>query len=216
MPHQQDLALADGPEGFRHLPGHLDRPAQEALLAEVLAAVAGSGWFRPVMPRSGRPLSVRMGNLGPLGWVADRRGYRYQRTHPDSGRPWPPLPAALLALWDAVTGWPAPPEACLVNLYQGTARMGLHQDRDEADLTQPVVSISLGDAALFRIGGTERGEPTQSVWLGSGDVAVLEGAGRLAYHGIDRIRPGSSTLLPQGGRINLTLRVAGPIASPPS
>ena len=209
MPHQQDLALADGPEGFRHLPGHLDRPAQEALLAEVLAAVAGSGWFRPVMPRSGRPLSVRMGNLGPLGWVADRRGYRYQRTHPDSGRPWPPMPAALLALWDAVTGWPAPPEACLVNLYQGTARMGLHQDRDEADLAAPVLSVSLGDTARFRLGGTARGGPTRTLALASGDVAVLGGAARLCFHGVDRILAGTSDLVPGGGRINLTLRRVG-------
>ena len=209
MPHQQDLALADWPEGFRHLPGHLDRPAQEALLAEVLAAVAGSGWFRPVMPRSGRPLSVRMGNLGPLGWVADRRGYRYQRTHPDSGRPWPPMPAALLALWDAVTGWPAPPEACLVNLYQGTARMGLHQDRDEADLAAPVLSVSLGDTARFRLGGTARGGPTRTLALASGDVAVLGGAARLCFHGVDRILAGTSDLVPGGGRINLTLRRVG-------
>ena len=211
MPHQQDLALADGPEGFRHLPGHLDRPAQEALLAEVLAAVAGSGWFRPAMPRSGRPLSVRMGNLGPLGWVADRRGYRYQRTHPDSGRPWPPMPAALLALWDAVTGWPAPPEACLVNLYQGTARMGLHQDRDEADLAAPVLSVSLGDTARFRLGGTARGGPTRTLALASGDVAVLGGAARLCFHGVDRILAGTSDLVPGGGRINLTLRRVGPL-----
>ena len=210
MPHQQDLALSDGPEGFRHLPGHLDRPAQAALLAEVLAAVAGSGWFRPVMPRSGRPLSVRMGNLGPLGWVADRRGYRYQRTHPDSGRPWPPMPAALLALWDAVTGWPAPPEACLVNLYQGTARMGLHQDRDEADLAAPVLSVSLGDTARFRLGGTARGGPTRTLALASGDVAVLGGAARLCFHGVDRILAGTSDLVPGGGRINLTLRRVGP------
>ena len=210
MPHQQDLALADWPEGFRHLPGHLDRPAQEALLAEVLAAVAGSGWFRPVMPRSGRPLSVRMGNLGPLGWVADRRGCRYRRTHPDSGRPWPPMPAALLALWDAVTGWPAPPEACLVNLYQGTARMGLHQDRDEADLAAPVLSVSLGDTARFRLGGTARGGPTRTLALASGDVAVLGGAARLCFHGVDRILAGTSDLVPGGGRINLTLRRVGP------
>ncbi len=129
----------------------------------MLAAVEGSGWFQPTMPRTGRPLSVRMGNLGPLGWVADASGYRYQPTHPDTGRPWPPLPASLLALWDAVTGWPAPPEACLVNLYRDAARMGLHQDRDEADLAAPVLSVSLGDTALFRLGGTRRGGPTRSL-----------------------------------------------------
>ena len=206
MPHQQDLALADWPEGFRHLPGYLDPTVQAALLAEVLAAVAASGWFQPVMPRSGRPMSVSMGNLGPLGWVADRRGYRYQRTHPDTGRPWPAMPPALLAMWDAVTGWPVPPEACLVNRYQGDARMGLHQDRDEADLAAPVLSVSLGDTARFRLGGTARGGPTRTVMLASGDVAVLGGAARLCFHGVDRILPGSSHLVPGGGRINLTLR----------
>jgi alkylated DNA repair protein (DNA oxidative demethylase) len=203
MPH---LPLADGSPGFRHLPGHLDPAAQGALLAEMLAAVEGSGWFQPTMPRTGRPLSVRMGNLGPLGWVADVRGYRYQAAHPDTGRPWQPLPASLLALWDAVTGWPAPPEACLVNLYRGAARMGLHQDRDEADLTAPVLSVSLGDTALFRLGGTRRGDPTRSLALASGDVVVLGGAARLCFHGVDRILPGSSELVPGGGRINLTLR----------
>ena len=206
MPHQPDLPLADGPPGFRHLPRHLDAAAQAALLAEVLAAVEGSGWFQPTMPRTGRPLSVRMGNLGPLGWVADASGYRYQATHPDTGRPWPPMPASLLALWDAVTGWPAPPEACLVNLYRGAARMGPHQDRDEADLTAPVLSVSLGDTALFRLGGTRRGGPTRSLALASGDVVVLGGAARLCFHGVDRILPGSSELVPGGGRINLTLR----------
>jgi alkylated DNA repair protein (DNA oxidative demethylase) len=206
MPHQPDLPLADGPPGFRHLPGHLDPAVQSALLAEVLAAVEGSGWFQPTMPRTGRPLSVRMGNLGPLGWVADASGYRYQATHPDTGRPWSPLPASLLALWDAVTGWPAPPEACLVNLYRGAARMGLHQDRDEADLAAPVLSVSLGDTALFRLGGTRRGGPTRSLALASGDVVVLGGAARLCFHGVDRILPGSSELVPGGGRINLTLR----------
>jgi alkylated DNA repair protein (DNA oxidative demethylase) len=206
MPHQPDLPLADGPPGFRHLPGHLDPAAQAALLAEVLAAVEGSGWFQPTMPRTGRPLSVRMGNLGPLGWVADAGGYRYQPTHPDTGRPWPPLPASLLALWDAVTGWPAPPEACLVNLYRGAARMGLHQDRDEADLAAPVLSVSLGDTAMFRLGGTRRGGPTRSLALASGDVVVLGGAARMCFHGVDRILPGRSDLVPGGGRINLTLR----------
>lgn len=206
MPHQHDLPLADGPDGFRHLPGHLDRAAQAALLAEVLAAVAGSGWFQPTMPRSGRPLSVVMGNLGPLGWVADRRGYRYQPVHPDTGLPWPPLPGSLRALWDAVTFWPAPPEACLVNLYRGGARMGLHQDRDEADLTAPVLSVSLGDTAIFRLGGTVRGGPTRTLPLASGDVVVLGGASRLRFHGVDRILAGSSDLVPGGGRINLTLR----------
>jgi alkylated DNA repair protein (DNA oxidative demethylase) len=162
--------------------------------------------FTPVMPKTGKPFSVRMTNLGPLGWVSDRAGYRYQPLHPETGKPWPPMPDMLLELWQQVSGYPHPPEACLVNFYSGTARMGLHQDRDEEDLAAPVVSVSLGDSALFRVGGTERGGRTQSFKLASGDVIVLSGASRLAYHGIDKIYPGTSTLLKDGGRINLTLR----------
>lgn len=196
--------------GLRFLPGHLGRQAQEALLADVLAAVGETAWFRPTMPRSGRPLSVRMANLGPLGWVSDRAGYRYAPTHPESGAPWPPIPERLHALWREVTGWPAPPECCLVNLYRGAARMGLHQDRDEVDLTAPVLSVSLGDDAQFRIGGASRRAPTRSLVLRSGDVVVLGGPARLAFHGVDRIVPGSSDLVPGGGRINLTLRRVNP------
>jgi alkylated DNA repair protein (DNA oxidative demethylase) len=183
---------------------------QQALLAEVLAAIGDTAWFRPSMPRSGRPLSVRMANLGPLGWVSDRAGYRYQATHPASGAPWPPMPERLHALWREVAGWTAPPECCLVNLYCGEARMGLHQDRDEIDLAAPVLSVSLGDDALFRIGGVSRREPTRSMVLRSGDVVVLSGAARLAFHGVDRIVPGASALVPGGGRINLTLRRVNP------
>lgn len=212
MPHQQALPLADWPPGFRHLPGHLPDAMQRTLLAEILAAVEPAGWFQPTMPRSGRPMSVRMCNLGPLGWVTDRHGYRYQAMHPDTGRPWPPMPASLLALWAEVTGWPEPPEACLVNLYRGDARMGLHQDRDETDLTAPVLSVSLGDHALFRLGGTSRKGGTRAVTLASGDLVVLGGAARLCFHGIDRVLPGTSSLVPGGGRINLTLRRVG--ASP--
>jgi DNA oxidative demethylase len=194
------------PTGFVHLPGHLDAAAQAALLGEVLAAVETAGWFQPTMPRSGRPLSVTMCNLGPLGWVADRAGYRYQPHHPDSGRPWPAMPRALLDLWREVAGYPHPPEACLVNHYRSGARMGLHQDRDEADLAAPVLSVSLGDDALFRLGGRARSDPTRSLVLRSGDVVVLGGAARLCFHGVDRVLPTIPTLLPGGGRTNLTLR----------
>lgn len=197
--------------GFRHLPARLTPAQQVDLLAELLALVETAGWFQPTMPRSGRPLSVRMCNLGPLGWVSDSAGYRYQAHHPDTGRPWPALPAALIALWAEEARHPVPPEACLVNLYRDGARMGLHQDRDELDLTAPVLSISLGDDALFRLGGRTRRDPSRSLLLRSGDVVVLAGAARLAFHGVDRILPGSSTLVPGGGRINLTLRRVHPV-----
>ncbi|WP_420477862.1 alpha-ketoglutarate-dependent dioxygenase AlkB family protein [Brevundimonas sp. FT23028] len=197
-----------GLDGFRWWPGALDLAAQTALLAEVLRAIEPSPFYRPVTP-GGRPFSVRMTNLGPLGWVSDRDGYRYQPTHPETGAAWPPMPQGLLDLWNALTGWPEPPDACLVNLYRENAKMGLHQDRDEADLNAPVLSVSLGDTALFRI-GPAAGGPTRSIRLASGDVCALTGPARLARHGIDRLLPGSSSLLDGGGRINLTLRRAGP------
>lgn len=189
----------------------LDPAKQEALVAHLRAAVAEAPLFTPRMPRNGRPFSVRMTNLGPLGWVSDQTGgYRYQPAHPDTGMPWPPIPKMVLDLWDEVAGYPAPPQACLVNYYEPGARMGLHQDRDEDDLAAPVVSISLGDTCLFRIGGTKRRDPTRSIKLSSGDVVVLGGEARLVFHGVDRIYSGTSALLrewfPDGGRINLTLR----------
>lgn len=169
-----------------------------------MRATAIAPFYRPLTP-GGRPFSVEMTNLGPLGWVSDGHGYRYQPLHPETGAPWPPLPGVLTGLWTLLTGRPDAPDACLVNLYRGEARMGLHQDRDEADLTAPVLSVSLGDAAMFRIGAGEGGR-TRTLRLSSGDVCALTGAARLARHGVDRILPGSSRLIPGGGRINLTLR----------
>jgi alkylated DNA repair protein (DNA oxidative demethylase) len=195
-----------GMEGFRFWPGALSASGQATLLAEVLAAVEQAPLYRPVTP-GGRPFSVEMTNLGPLGWVSDRAGYRYQPTHPVTGAPWPSMPETLLKLWSDLTDWPEPPDACLVNLYRGQAKMGLHQDRDEQDLLAPVLSVSLGDAAVFRIGAAGGG-PTRTVRLASGDVCALTGPARLARHGIDRVIAGSSTLVAGGGRINLTLRRA--------
>jgi DNA oxidative demethylase len=192
--------------GVDHFYGFLDRAAQEALRDEVLAILELAPPFRPRMPRTGRPFSVLMSNCGPLGWVSDEAGYRYQPTHPETGRPWPPMPPRLLAAFAAIAPGAPPPEACLINVYDSAARMGLHQDRDEADLSAPVVSLSLGDTALFRVGGLQRKAPTRSFRLASGDAMSLAGESRLAFHGVDRIIAGSSTLLPQGGRINLTLR----------
>ena len=192
--------------GLRLHPGHLDRNGQADLLAAVRAISAAAPPFTPRMPKSGRPFTVRMSNCGPLGWVSDRSGYRYQPTHPETGRPWPPIPATLLALWDELARHPDPPEACLINFYAPTAKMGLHQDRDEEDFAAPVVSISLGDSCLFRVGGLKRSAPTRAFRLSSGDVLVLGGGARLAFHGVDRVYPGTSSLLPEGGRINLTLR----------
>ena len=185
----------------------LDEAAQEALLGEIRRIVAAAPLYTPRMPRSGKPMSVHMTNAGPLGWVTDKeRGYRYQATHPETGRPWPEIPQMLLDLWEDVARYPHAPEACLVNYYGGAAKMGLHQDRDEEDFAAPVLSVSLGDTAVFRVGGRTRKDPTQKFELKSGDVFVLGGKDRLAFHGIDRILPGTSALLKEGGRFNLTLR----------
>jgi alkylated DNA repair protein (DNA oxidative demethylase) len=192
-------------------PGYLDRPAQEALLAAIRDVIAQAPLYVPRMPKTGKPFSVRMTNCGPLGWVSDERGYRYQPTHPETGTPWPAIPDSLLHAWTDIGGQGAPPEACLVNFYAPTARMGLHQDRDEGDFTTPVVSLSLGDTCLFRIGGTQRTDKTQSFRLASGDAMVLAGEQRLAFHGVDRIVAGTSTLLGEPGRINLTLRRVGAV-----
>ena len=192
--------------GLKFMPSFLDTDRQRALARSLAAAAADAPFFTPVMPRSGRPFSVRMTNLGSLGWVSDRAGYRYQATHPETGKPWPEIPGAVLEVWRSASGYAGDPEACLVNLYRQDARMGLHQDRDEEDLAAPVVSISLGDTAVFRIGGTTRGGRTESLRLASGDVLVMGGASRLCFHGVDRVLAGTSTLIEGGGRINLTLR----------
>ncbi len=197
--------------GIRHLPGYLDRPAQENLVEVIRRIVIEAPLYVPVMPGTGKPMSVRMTNCGSLGWVTDKeRGYRYQPTHPATGNPWPALPAELMELWEKLAGYSKPPEACLVNFYSDDAKMGLHQDKDENEFGAPVLSISLGNSCLFRVGGLDRKDPTGSFKLQSGDIVLLGGEGRLAFHGVDRIYSGTSTLLKNGGRINLTLRRVNP------
>jgi len=192
--------------GLIYHPGWFDRPAQAALLDEIRAVVRAAPLFCPRMPKTGQPFSVRMSNCGPLGWVSDAAGYRYQPHHPETGAPWPDMPESLRHLWQSLAPDAPAAEACLINYYEAGARMGLHQDRDEQDLSAPVVSVSLGATALFRYGGARRGDPTRSVRLESGDVLVIGGASRLCFHGIDRLYPGTSTLVGRDARINLTLR----------
>ena len=215
---RRDRALIELAPGLIHVPGYLDAEAQAALAADLAEILREAPAFTPTMPRTGKPFSVRMTNCGPLGWVSDRAGYRYQASHPETGRPWPAMPAAVLRAWAALAGCPAEPEACLVNLYAPGTRMGLHQDRDEAEFSAPVLSLSLGATALFRYGGTARTDPTRSVRLVSGDAMVIGGPSRLIFHGVDRILAQSADLLspapgpvlpasvPAGGRLNLTLR----------
>ncbi|MBT4896592.1 MAG: alpha-ketoglutarate-dependent dioxygenase AlkB [Rhodobacteraceae bacterium] len=178
---------------------------QLRLVKELREVAAQAPVFSP-KTKSGKPMSVRLTAAGDFGWFSDQRGYRYVEHHP-SGVNWPAIPDSIMAIWRAVAGAAPDPECCLINFYGEGARMGLHQDRDEANFDWPVVSISLGDDALFRVGGTERGGKTESIWLQSGDVAVMGGPARLNYHGIDRIKFGSSSLLKEGGRLNITLRV---------
>lgn len=200
----QEMAPLDL-NGAKIFKGLLGRDAQLAMVNAVRRVVADAPLFHPVTA-SGKQMSVRMTSCGRVGWVTDRRGYRYDPMHP-LGTAWPKIPSEIMDVWRAVSGCDVMPDACLVNFYGEGARMGLHQDRDEGDFSFPVVSVSLGDEALFRIGGTTRGGKTQSAWLSSGDVLVLGGAARLAFHGVDRLRFGSSDLLLHHGRINLTLRV---------
>ncbi|MEZ5872978.1 MAG: alpha-ketoglutarate-dependent dioxygenase AlkB [Nitratireductor sp.] len=199
------------PNGVHWIPGYLDITAQRELVEQIRAVVSKAPLYTPAMPRTGKPMSVRMTNCGPLGWVSDKaRGYRYQETHPVTGEPWPVMPERLLKIWDELASFPAHPQACLINFYDEHAKMGLHQDRDEKDFSAPVVSISLGDTCLFRVGETTRDGRTTSFRLASGDAVILSGKSRLAFHGVDRIYPDTSPLLKNGGRINLTLRRVTP------
>ena len=177
---------------------------QTALLSDLQAIAREAPPFSP-MTGWGKPMSVKITAAGRFCWFSDRKGYRYIEAHPQTEQPFPPIPPLALKIWNHFETRTAP-DCCLINYYGEGARMGLHQDRDEADFGFPVVSISLGDPALFRIGGLDRKDPTRSFWLESGDAMILEGDTRLAHHGIDRIKFGDSALLPKGGRLNLTLR----------
>ncbi len=194
--------------GLRLYKSALDRAGQEALLGDLRAILREAPLFRPKMPRSGKEFSVRMSNCGALGWVSDVSGYRYQPCHPETGRPWPAMPERILGLWRDFAKCLIEPDACLINYYDETARMGPHQDRDEADFSVPILSLSLGDSCRFRYGGDNRRDPSATVRLDSGDILVFGGPARLMFHGVDRVSPGTSTLLEPPGRINLTLRRA--------
>ncbi|MEN6541387.1 alpha-ketoglutarate-dependent dioxygenase AlkB [Parvibaculum sp.] len=203
-----------GFEGLALYPGLLGPAEQRALIEALREGAKAAPPYRPRMPRTGQPWSITQTNFGPLGWFSDERGYRYEPRHPETGEPWPPIPEILLDLWTELGHYPAPPEACLVNIYRGEkAKMGLHQDRDEAALDAPVLSVSLGDTCVFRVGGYERRDKSKSFRLSSGDVLILGGPSRMRFHGVDRIIPGSSQLVEGGGRLNLTLRrVSKPVA----
>lgn len=201
--------------GVFHASGFLDPQTRRALADEVAAIIAAAPLFTSRMPRTGVPMSVRMTNCGSLGWMSDKeKGYRYEPHHPETGAPWPQMPTRLLDLWNTLTVYEKPPQACLVNVYDSDARMGLHQDRDETDLDAPILSLSLGADCRFRFGGKRRAGSTRAIVLKDGDALVMRGPARLCFHGVDRILPTISTgLLPPldalGARINLTLRRVG-------
>ena len=195
------------PPGFAHYPLYFDTAQQAALIGFVKDNAQAAPFWRPSMPRTGTPMSVLLSNFGPLGWVTDKdKGYRYEPAHPKTGAAWGPIPNMLYDLWESTTDYPAPPEACLINWYREGSKMGAHIDSDEQATDAPVISISLGDPAMFRIGGPARGGPTQGIKLFSGDVVVMAGESRRCYHSVSKVYYGESALVPKGGRINLTLR----------
>ena len=200
--------------GFDYFPNYYNRLEQEDLLNDIRHIVKEAPLITPIMPKTGKEMSVRQTNCGELGWVTDKeQGYRYQKNHPITGKAWPDIPPSLQNLWQKLSGFPQPAEACLINFYAPQARMGMHQDKDEMELNAPVISISLGDSCLFRIGTTEKQGKTHSIRLNSGDVIMFGGKARLAYHGVDKIYPNTSTLLKVPGRVNLTLRRISPISN---
>ena len=200
--------------GFDYFPNYYSRLEQEDLLNDIRHIVKEAPLITPIMPKTGKEMSVRQTNCGELGWVTDKeQGYRYQKNHPITGKAWPDIPPSLQNLWQKLSGFPQPAEACLINFYAPQARMGMHQDKDEMELKAPVISISLGDSCLFRIGTTEKQGKTHSIRLNSGDVIMFGGKARLAYHGVDRIYPNTSTLLKVPHRVNLTLRRISPISN---
>ena len=183
----------------------------EALIQATQQVIAAAP-LRHLITPGGRAMSVGMTNCGALGWVSDRTGYRYSSTDLISGQPWPPMPACFadLALRAAAeAGFDNfMPDACLINRYEPGARLSLHQDRDESDLSAPIVSVSLGLPAVFLFGGLRRGDRPARLRLAHGDVAVWGGASRLAFHGVAPLADGEHPRLGRQ-RINLTFRRAG-------
>jgi alkylated DNA repair protein (DNA oxidative demethylase) len=181
----------------------------ETLLIEAVRSVIERAPFRHLMTPGGHRMSVAMTNCGAAGWVSDRRGYRYDAVDPDSGRPWPPMPAVFADIAEqaaAKTGFSDfRPDACLVNRYEPGAKLSLHQDKDELDFDAPIVSVSLGVPATFLFGGLNRSDKTMRYRLTHGDVVVWGGPARLAYHGVMPVADGEHPLL-GAQRINLTFR----------
>ena len=202
-------------DGFHHLSGFLNRPAQIAMVAAVRRVIKAAPLYHARMPRSGKELRVAQTNCGPLGWYSDEfKGYRYQPNYPGTEQPWPQFPTELLAQLVAIHNrLPAEmagfvPEACLINWYTEGDALGLHKDADEPEWNAPIVMFSLGDDALFQIGGLSRDDPKSTIRVRSGDVCIMAGKARQAWHGVSGIVPGSSgrILGDSRGRFSLTVR----------
>ena len=194
--------------GIKLVRGFFTLGEQRTLIEDLRAVAMRAPPFHPMTPR-GLSMSVKITAAGRYCWYSDRKGYRYVDAHPETGAPFPPIPDLVLRAWQQFETR-GDPDCCLINHYAENTRMGLHRDEDEADFSFPVVSISLGDPALFRVALGEERTPTKSFWLETGDVMALSGERRLAYHGVDRIKFGETALLAQGGRLNVTLRRVAP------
>lgn len=199
------------PEGVLFCPKVASFALQQELLAAV-RVIAREAPFQHPRTRGGGMTSAAMTNAGDAGWWSDRSGYRYITRQPESDQPWPLMPKVFRqAVAHIVNGSPWPdfqPDACLINFYEPGAKMGLHQDRDERDFTQPIVTISLGDDADFLVGGLARTDKTAALVVASGDAVIMGPPGRLLFHGIRKIYPGTSPLEDLKGRISLTFRKA--------
>jgi len=206
-PGLRDEPLCEGAVVLRGFALANERPLQQSI--DTIAAQAP---FRHLITPGGFRMSVGMTNAGPLGWVSDRRGYRYDPIDPDSGKPWPAMPGVFLELAGtaaARAGFPGfVPDACLINRYEPGTRLTLHQDRNERDFGQPIVSVSLGIPAVFLFGGMQRTDRALRVPLAHGDVVVWGGPARLRYHGVLPLKPNHHEALGEC-RINLTFRRAG-------
>jgi DNA oxidative demethylase len=195
--------------GFHHLPGFFSLEQQRELLSSCRAIARVSPLFTPVMPGSGAKFNYQMTNCGDWGWISDIKGYRYTREHPVTGEPWAAIPEIIrtsaMNLAEAY-GYSLLPQTCLINYYPAGGKLGLHQDNSEKNQTAPIISFSLGDDAVFLIGGLRRSDPTKEIVLRSGDALIMGGEARMAFHGVKKILPKTSNFLRHGGRINLTIR----------
>lgn len=210
-------------DGFHVLRGWLSSEAQNGLIAACRAVAAEAPFFTPTMP-NGAPFRVEMTNAGAWGWVSDASGYRYADRHPCTGRPWPEPPAplercvrgAVVEALGQAAGDSFEPQCYLINHYRAErGRLGLHRDYDERDRTQPIVTISLGADAVFLAGGLQRRDRVERLTLRSGDLVVMGGPSRLAYHGIEKLLPTIDSPLPGGSRFSITARRVDPAEPAP-